>query len=170
MNEETNAMNMPETEMSFNNHFIRIDERNRIVHGFSDAFEEPGESDVMINGEGGRHFRLILDGELSEENPAGMIRNEQDVPLLKWDAKNKKIARRAEKEIQADIDAIPPPEPSVPVEGRIAELEKAVGYVVKTVDIIAGALPKAQQAQIMQAQAAMLGAPPKGLSGAVPNG
>ena len=73
-----------------------------------------GETDIVINDRGGRHFRLILDGELSEENPWGLMRDENNVPLLKWDAKNKKIARRAEKEIRADIDAIPAPNPPRP--------------------------------------------------------
>ena len=108
MNEETNVM-----EMDFNRHFIRIDERNRIVLGFSDAFDVPspqdGETDILINERGGRHFRLIIDGELTEENPVGLMFNEQNVPLLKWDAKSKKIVRRTENEIQADIEAMKPP-------------------------------------------------------------
>ena len=152
---------MPEMEEFFQKHFIRIDGRSRLVNFFSDAFDIPppqgGEADILINERGGRHFRLILDGELSEENPAGLTRDEQGVPLLKWDAKNRKIARRTDKEIQADIDAIPAPEPAAHVEERIAELKKTVDYVVKAVDIIAGALPKAQQAQVMQVQKTMFG-------------
>ena len=115
MNEETNATDMPEMEMFFNNHFIRIDERNRIVNGFSDVpeFNNPppqeGETNILINDKGGRHFRLLIDGEFTEENPVWMLRNEQNVPLLKWDTKNKKIVRRSEKEIQADIEATKPP-------------------------------------------------------------
>ena len=115
MNEETNVTEMPEMEMFFQRHYIRIDERNRIVNGFSDVpeFNNPspqeGETDILINDKGGRHFRLLIDGEFTEENPIWMLRNEQNVPLLKWDAKNKKIVHRTEKEIQADIDATKPP-------------------------------------------------------------
>ena len=106
---------MDEMESFFHNHFIRVDERGRIVLGYSDVpeFDSPppggGETDILINGRGGRHFRLTLDGELTGENPIELMFNEQNVPLLKWDAKNKKIARRAEKEIQADIEALKPP-------------------------------------------------------------
>ena len=104
MNDDLNTIEMPELEDFFNNHFIRVDERNRIVLGFSDAFDIPafpaGKEDILINDKGGRHFRLILDGELTEENPIELMFNEQNVPLLKWDAKNKskrQIATRLQK-------------------------------------------------------------------------
>ena len=106
---------MEEMEDFFQRHFIRIDERNRVAHAFSDVpeFDNPppqeGETDILINERGGRHVRLIVDGELTEENPVGMLRNEQGVLLLKWDAKAKKVVRRTEKEIQADIEAMKPP-------------------------------------------------------------
>lgn len=41
-----------------NKHYIRIDEHNRIIKGFSDAFEKPLETDICINEYGGRHFEL----------------------------------------------------------------------------------------------------------------
>ena len=113
MNGETNLTEMPEMEGFFQKHFIRIDERNRIIMGFSDAHGIPaypaGKEDVLINGRGGWHFRLPIDGELTEENPVNMMFSGQNVPLLKWDAKAGKILRRTEKEIQADIEAMKPP-------------------------------------------------------------
>ena len=106
-------MNENEMEMDFNKHFIRVDERNRITRGFSDAFDifppQEGETDILINAQGGRHFRLILDGGPTHENPVELIFDERNVPLLKWDTKAKKIVRRTEKEIQADIEAMKPP-------------------------------------------------------------
>lgn len=39
-------------------HYIRINENNHIIHGFSDVFEQPLETDICINEEGGRHFEL----------------------------------------------------------------------------------------------------------------
>lgn len=42
----------------YNKHYIRLDEHNRIIKGFSDAFEEPLETDICINENGGRHFEL----------------------------------------------------------------------------------------------------------------
>ena len=161
MNEGTNAAEMPGIEELFNRHCIRVDERNRIVGGFSDAFEEPGETDILINGRGSRHFRLILDGKQSHENPWDLMFDENGIPLLMWDGKE--IRERAEKDIRADVEAIPQPEDAAPaweqIEGQIEGLKKTVGYVAKAVDIIANALPKAQQAQVMQAQEAMFGAP-----------
>ena len=100
---------MNEMDMDFNRHFIRTDERSRIVYAFSDAFGQPLETDILINERGGRHFRLILDGGPTHENPVELIFDERNVPLLKWDAKARKIVRRTEKEIQADIEAMKPP-------------------------------------------------------------
>ena len=113
MKEETNATEMPATEDFFNTHSIRVDGRNRVLHGFSDAHVNPppgdGETDVAINERGGTHFRLILDGELSHENPWELVRDGNGVPLLKWDPKAKKILPRTEKEILADTEALKPP-------------------------------------------------------------
>jgi len=46
-----------------NKHYIRVDENNLIIKSFSDAFEQPTESDIFIE-EGGRHYNLDL---LSED-------------------------------------------------------------------------------------------------------
>ena len=164
MNEETDVMETPEMEESFNRHFIRIDERGRIVRGFSDVpeFHNPppqdGETDVLINDRGGRHFRLLIDGGFTEENPAGLMFDEQGVPLLEWDAKNGKILRRAEREIRADIDAIQAAEPAAPVEERLKRLENTAAYHEKAIEVILDTLPKAQRAHLAQVQQAMLGA------------
>ena len=105
----------PDSEMagmeegSFNRHYIRVDERSRVVYAFSDEFGLPRETDILINEKGGRHFRLVLDGAPTHENPIEMMFDGNGVPLLKWDAKAKKIVRRAEKEILADIEAGKPP-------------------------------------------------------------
>ena len=109
MNEGTNVTGMPEMEGFFQRHFIRVDGRNRVVYAFSDEFTRPTETDILINDRGGRHFRLVIDGELTHENPVELMFNDQNVPLLKWDPKAKKILRRAEKEVQADIEALKPP-------------------------------------------------------------
>ena len=104
---------MPGMEDFYNKHYVRVDERYRVLMGYSDEFVPPpanaGETDILINDKGGRHFRLIIDGEPTEENPWWLMCNEQNVPLLKWDAKNKETVRRAEKEILADLEAQMPP-------------------------------------------------------------
>lgn len=43
----------------YNKHYIRLDANNHIIKGFSDAFEEPLETDICITEEGGRHFELF---------------------------------------------------------------------------------------------------------------
>ena len=146
----------PDFEESFNRHYVRTDGRNRITHGFSDAFEQPVEADIPINEKGGRHFRLILDGAPTHENPWELMLDEGGVPLLMWDGKE--IKRRAENEIRADLDAIPAPEPAAPLEERLGYLEKTVGYHEKVIDALLDTVPKAQKAQIAQFQKAMLGA------------
>lgn len=42
----------------YNKHYIRLDEKNYIEKGFSDAFEDPIVTDICINEQGGRHFEL----------------------------------------------------------------------------------------------------------------
>ena len=115
MNEETNALEFRDTEDFYNTHFIRVDGRNRVLDGFSDVseFYHPppgdGETDIPINERGGRHFRLILDGKPSHENPWELMRDENGVPLLRWDPKAKKILPRTERDILADTEAMKPP-------------------------------------------------------------
>jgi hypothetical protein len=46
-------------EQFYDKHYIRVDASNRITSGFSDAFEQPEETDICINQEGGRHFELL---------------------------------------------------------------------------------------------------------------
>ena len=50
----------------YNKHYITIGGSNRITDGFSDAFQQPNESDVCINEQAGYQFRLFPGGE---ENP-----------------------------------------------------------------------------------------------------
>ena len=42
-----------------NKHYVRLDENNFIIKGFSDAFEQPLETDICINENGGRHFTMF---------------------------------------------------------------------------------------------------------------
>ena len=104
----------------YNKHFISVDERNRIVNGFSDAFRQPSENDICINEQGGYQFRLIYAEfnpnleimavhKQSEENPPLFEFNHM-IPLYRWDAAVKQVVKRTEEEIEADIAAIPEPE------------------------------------------------------------
>lgn len=105
-------------EFEGNKHYIRIDEENRVIKGFSDAFEKPKEGDIVINEKGGRHFRLPFENRV---NPP--LKTDEGVPLYKYE--NGEAKERTQEEIQADIDALPPSPPTT-VE-RVEQLEKASG-------------------------------------------
>ena len=90
-------------DMNFHNrHYISVDEQNRIVSGFSNAFRLPSETDICINEKGGYQFRLFPNGE---ENPA--LFEEHGIPLYKY---NGAVVERSAQEIVADLAAIPDPE------------------------------------------------------------
>ena len=67
-------------EMFYYKHYIRIDEDNNIIKGFSDAFEQPQADDICINEQGGYQFRLEPGGE---ENP--LLYTMDGIPLYRWD-------------------------------------------------------------------------------------
>jgi len=81
----------------YNKHYIRTNDQNYIIDGFSDAFRQPTETDICINEEGGYQFRLIIGGELTEENPP--LFEGFDIPLYEW---NGEVVRRAESDLEAD--------------------------------------------------------------------
>ena len=60
-------------------------------------------NDILINNKGSYQFRLIIDGKETHENPWDLIRNEQGVPLLKWDNASKKVIKRTEEEMQEEM-------------------------------------------------------------------
>jgi hypothetical protein len=77
----------------FNKHYIRIDMENRVIKGFSDAFEQPTDGDICINEQGGRHFELngVINPPLMEEH---------GVYLYKY--ADSTVQERTADEIQAD--------------------------------------------------------------------
>lgn len=85
----------------YNKHYISVDEQNRIVSGFSNAFCLPSETDICINEQGGYQFRLFPNGE---ENPA-LFEFEHMIPLYKYE--NGEVRHRSDDEIEADIAALP---------------------------------------------------------------
>lgn len=62
--ETTNEIIELDNSTFYNKHYITLDENCNIINGFSDAFNQPSQSDICINNLGGRHF--ILNGI---ENP-----------------------------------------------------------------------------------------------------
>ena len=80
---------------SYNHHYIRVREDMAITHGFSDAFMEPQDSDILLNDKGGYQFRLFADGE---ENPN--LYSMDNIPLYRWTGSE--VVVRTEEEIAAD--------------------------------------------------------------------
>ena len=94
----------------YNRHYLKTREDGAIVDAFSDGphHSHTTEGYTLFNPKGGYQLRLILDGEMTEENPP--LFTFQGVPLYKY--VDGQIQRRTEAEIQAEIDAIPAPPPS----------------------------------------------------------
>lgn len=90
-----------------NKHYIRVDSNNFIIYGFSDAFEQPQNTDIYIH-EGDRHFEL--NGQI---NPP--LFNE-GVPIFKRDGQN--IINLTYTDIQVYKDSLPKAEPSLEEKNR----------------------------------------------------
>ena len=103
----------------YNKHYICIDEQNRIIDGFSDAFREPTETDICINEQGSYQFRLFPGGE---ENPS--LYNPDGIPLYQW--VDGQVLLRTPEEIQEDKAAQEPILPQTPIDQRIAAVEDAI--------------------------------------------
>ena len=128
------------------NHYISINDHNHIILGFSDAFQQPKATDILINDEGGRHFRLFPD---SEDNPP--LFNDDGVPLYKWDGTQ--VLARTKEEVEAARPIILAPAPTLSeLYERINEYEKrlndceeeivALGGTLQSVDSRRGAAEK----------------------------
>lgn len=91
-----------------NNHYVLIDDQNRIIDAWSDGpyHKKDTTGAICINEEGSYQFRLYPDGE---ENPP--IYNMDGIPLYKWDGE--RVVLRTEDEIESDRNKIPPAPPSV---------------------------------------------------------
>ena len=115
-------------EMNFyNKHYITVDERSRIVNGFSDAFRQPSDTDICINEEGGYQFRLFPGGE---ENPS-LYEWPHMIPFYKYE--NGEVAARTGEEIEADIAALPQPEE---VPSQLDQIEAQVTYTAMMTDTL----------------------------------
>ena len=105
-------------------HCIVIDERGRVVDGFSDAFRAAGENAILINDKGEYQFRLFPGGA---ENPS-LYDWEHAVPLYKYE--DGKVVKRTAEEMAADIAALPAPKPTT--EERVETLEEALAQTDET--------------------------------------
>lgn len=96
----------------YNKHYIRVVD-GIVTKGFSDAFEEPTETDICINEQGGRHFEIdgVINPPLFDENFCHLYR--YDGELRKATVKELKAELEAnytepvptvEEQLRADID------------------------------------------------------------------
>lgn len=98
-------------ESIYSNHYIRTDDKNNIIDGWSDSIVhmEDLENCILINDKGGYQFRLkYSDGTLSEENPALWTYD----GISRYKYVNGSIIEKTEEEIQQEINEIPPLPPS----------------------------------------------------------
>lgn len=77
-------------------HFIRVDANNIVIHAFSDAFEQPMGTDILIESSAGRHYNPTLtDGQgnfISKWNGTQLVDRTQDEDYLLSVAKQNKLA------------------------------------------------------------------------------
>lgn len=131
----------------YNKHYINIDENKNVIAGWSDGphnNRKVTDNDILINDKGGYQFRLIIDGELTEENPP-LYDGMSMIPLYRWDGE--KVTRRTDAEIEADRAAIVAEQER---EARIAALKAqlaATDYAV--IKIAEGAATKEEYADVI---------------------
>lgn len=98
--------------MDGNKHYIRLDGESQVIYGFSDAFDEPLDTDVCINEDGGRHFVLF-----GETNPSlradrwlykyvdgAIVPNSESLETIKQGIVDAVISHRYEKQLYYEYD------------------------------------------------------------------
>ena len=110
----------------YNKHYISVDERGRVMDGWSDGPcpERETAGAVLLTDRGGYQFRLAPGGE---ENPCLVSR--EGVPLYAWDGE--KVTARSAEEIAADAAALPKPGPTAS-----QKLEAQVTYTAMMTDTL----------------------------------
>lgn len=132
----------------YNKHYVRIDKNNNIVEGWSNGPHNNRpvtEEDILINDKGGYQFRLIIDGELTEENPP-LFDGMTMIPLYKLDGE--KVVKRDSEDIEAEKEAIAEKQR---ISARIAELKRNLSdtdYAV--IKIAEGAATQEEYADVIQ--------------------
>lgn len=116
-------------EEFYNRHYIVIREDGSIIDCWSDGPHPSRDTAdaICINEKGGYQFRLILDGQQTEENPS--IYDMDGIPLYKWDGSQ--VVPRTEEEIDTERKAIPAPPPTT-----MERIEAQVTYTALMTDTL----------------------------------
>ena len=78
-------------------HYVRPDTNSIVIHGFSNAFEQPLTDDVQLTGDFGRHFQMQLKDELGQ---------------YKYKIVLGQMIERTQSELDAEWNSRPTPPPS----------------------------------------------------------
>lgn len=84
------------------NHYITLDEQNRIIDGFSDSFKYPATGDILIRENAGDAFELF--GK-DPGRPLSFLSQGKEVWKYKWTGSA--IEQRSTTEIAADLSPLP---------------------------------------------------------------
>lgn len=114
-------------------HYIRINDKNEVIHGFSNAFEEPLESDICITETGERHFQPQL--------------QERGVWRYTWDG---------EAMVKRDVNPIARPiEEKAMVLHKLSELDKVILRVLEDYFAEKGYKPFAKVVDVIKEKEAL---------------
>lgn len=82
--------------MDGNNHCIRIDANNIVTYAFSDAFETPISTDILVESNAGRHYNPVLTDSqgnfIYKWDGTQLVTRNQDADYLLTVAKQNKLA------------------------------------------------------------------------------
>jgi hypothetical protein len=95
------------------NHYIRTNEAGIVIHGFSDAFEQPQDGDILVLENGPRHFH---------EAWPEPLRNERGQYLFRWI--DGQCVERSQEELDAEWAQRPPGPPTL--QQRLEAAEQAL--------------------------------------------
>ena len=115
----------------YNKHYIDTRENGAIISVWSDGPHQEKDTTyaICINEKGGYQFRLILDGQLTEENPP--IFGMDGIPIYKWDGSQ--VVPRTTEEIKADRKSIPSPPPT-----DLERMEAQITYTAMKTNTLLG--------------------------------
>lgn len=118
----------------YNKHYIAVRSDGAITDAWSDGPHPKKDTTnaICINEQGGYQFRLILDSNLTEENPP--IYDMDGIPIYKWDGSQ--VVPRTQEEIESDRAAIPAPPPTEQERLR-ADVDKLAAAQADTANISA---------------------------------